>query len=94
MFYIVLRQNLKSRAEWPLELLQDHLKWADTECASGSLVLSGPGNAKSMGIYLIKAADLQAARTVTERDPIIHRGFCTYDIYDWDIQRGAKLLPS
>ena len=94
MFYIVLRRNLRPRADWPADLLKAHLAWADREYKAKTLILSGPADNKSGGIYLIKADDLTAAKLVAERDPIIGGGYCTYDIHDWDIQRGVGLLTS
>ena len=93
MFYIVLRQNLRPRSEWPADLLKAHLAWADQEYQARSLILSGPADNKSGGIYLIKSDDLNAAKSIADRDPIISGGFCSYHIHDWDIQRGADLLP-
>lgn len=94
MFYIVLRKNLQPRTAWPGDLLKAHLAWADREYQARNLILSGPADGKSGGIYLIKADDLHTAKSVAERDPIIGGGFCTYDIIDWDIQRGVGLLTT
>ncbi len=94
MFYIVLRQNQTPRAQWREEVLAEHLEWARRSSDAGDLVLSGPADDKKMGIYLLRAPDVSAARAVAERDPVIAGGYCSYQLLDWDIQRGRALLET
>jgi len=92
LFYIVLRQNLTPRAQWRNEALAERLVWAQQSADAGDLVLSGPAADKKMGIYLLRADDVSAARAITDRDPIIAGSYCTYELLDWNVQRGRSLL--
>jgi len=94
LFYIVLRQNLTPRAQWREDVLAEHLEWARRTSEAGDLVLSGPADDKKMGIYLLRAPDVHAARAIAEGDPIIAGGYCSYELLDWDIQRGRALVEA
>jgi uncharacterized protein YciI len=94
MFYIVLRQNLTPRDQWRKDVLAEHVSWAQRSADAGDLLLSGPAENKKMGIYLLRAVDAGAAHAIAKSDPIIADGCCTYELLEWDIQRGAASLAS
>ena len=94
LYYIILRQNLTPRAKWRDDVLQAHLEWAKRSAECGDLIFSGPAADKSMGIYLLRASTEAGAREIAERDPVISNGYCSYQLHDWDIQRGENLLET
>jgi uncharacterized protein YciI len=88
LFYIVIRKNLRPRAEWPPGVLGSHLTWADAEQGNGRLLLSGPALDGEGGIYLLRAEDRTEAETITSGDPAISSGCSSYELHEWDIKRG------
>ena len=92
MFYVVVRKNLKPRADWPPQVMDGHLQWAGVEDGNGRLIVSGPILDGSGGIYLIRAASRAEADKVTRDDPAISSGCCSYELHEWDIKRGRDLF--
>jgi uncharacterized protein YciI len=92
VFFVVLRDNVIPRAQWPAAMLGAHLDWATDTFASGELLLSGPANGNTGGIYLLEAKDTENAWAILARDPVNTNGYCTYRLMDWDIQRGKDKL--
>lgn len=92
MYFIVLRENLVPRPQWPANILAAHLAWAGEAFAKGGLRLSGPADGDRMGVYLLEAESEAAARDILDRDPVNTDGYCACRLIEWNIQRGKDIL--
>lgn len=85
-YFLCLRHPLRPRSEWDVTL-QEHLDWIRDRHADGSVVLSGPSRDRSVSLYLIRAADPQAAERIAAADPFVVGGECRYELIEWEIHQ-------
>ncbi len=86
MWYLIMRQAVKPRAEWSVSLDQ-HLVWMKQQHESGNVLFSGPTPDRKFGIYVIRAASRQEAEKIAGADPYTAAGLCTYDLYEWEVHQ-------
>ena len=55
MWYLVLRRDVRPRAEWALGL-DDHLRWMRTQHEAGTILFSGPSRDRQYGIYVVRSS--------------------------------------
>ena len=63
--------------------------WMREQHEAGRIVMSGPGESRSLGIYLIRAASREDAQAVAAADPFTVAGDCTFDLLHWDVAQIA-----
>jgi uncharacterized protein YciI len=68
--------------------LPAHLAYLEELDAAGVLALSGPFGDRTGGMVVVRAAWLEAARVIAERDPLVAGGVDSYELYEWRITRG------
>ncbi|AKN31321.1 hypothetical protein Ccar_10825 [Clostridium carboxidivorans P7] len=63
---------------------QDHVEYLKGVAAERYFVGGGFAN-ESGGMIMFEAKDLEEAKTIAEKDPIIQRGLFRVKIYEWDL---------
>lgn len=63
---------------------QDNVKYLNGIATERYFVGGGFANA-SGGMIIFKAKDLQDAKMIAEKDPIIQRGLYRVEVYEWDL---------
>ena len=86
MWYLVLRRPVKPREEWTVSLDQ-HLFWMKQQHESGKILFSGPTADRKLGVYVIRAASKEEARTIAQSDPYTAAGFCAFDLLEWEVHQ-------
>ena len=86
MWYLIHRRGIKPREEWTVNLDQ-HLAWMKKQHESGRILFSGPTPDRKLGIYVIRAESRAEAERIAASDPYTEAGFCTFDLFEWDVHQ-------
>ena len=86
MWYLVLRQATKTRAEWTVTLDQ-HLVWMKRQHDTGKILFSGPTTDRKYGIYVIRADSKDEASKIAASDPYTAAGFCSCELLEWEVHQ-------
>jgi len=86
MWYLVLRQATKPRAEWTVSLDQ-HLNWMKQQHDAGKIPFSGPTTDRKYGIYVIRADSKDEASRIAASDPYTAAGFCSFELLEWEVHQ-------
>lgn len=71
-------------------ILRSHLEFMIELEQRGVLFASGPmSGAPGDGLTILRAADLDAARQIAERDPFVLKGLRDFDLREWTLMEGA-----
>jgi len=92
MWFLCQRRNLAPRDQWTVSL-DEHLAWMKRQHDAGSIVLSGPAQGRSLGMYLIRADSRDEAEQIAAGDPFTAAGHCAYELIDWDIHQILGVGP-
>ena len=84
MWYLIHRRGIKPREEWTVNLDQ-HLAWMKQQHESGRILFSGPTPDRKLGIYVVRAGSREEAERIAASDPYTEAGFCTFDLFEWDV---------
>lgn len=63
---------------------QDHAKYLKGVASERYFVGGGFSNAKG-GMIIFEAKDLEEAKMIAKKDPIIERGLFRVKVYEWDL---------
>jgi uncharacterized protein YciI len=63
---------------------QDHVEYLNSIAAKRYFVGGGFANAKG-GMIIFEAKDLEEAKMIAQKDPIIERGLYKVELYEWDL---------
>jgi uncharacterized protein YciI len=63
---------------------QDHIGYLKGVASERYFVGGGFADTRS-GMIVFKAKDLEEAKTITQNDPIIARGFYRFELYEWEL---------
>lgn len=63
---------------------QDHVEYLKGVAAERYFVGGGFANTKG-GVIIFKAKDLEEAKMIAQKDPIIERGLYRIVLYEWDL---------
>jgi uncharacterized protein len=63
---------------------EDHVQYLKVIANERYFVGGGFTNTKG-GMVIFKAKDVDEARKITEKDPLIERGFYSFDLYEWEL---------
>lgn len=89
--FVAIRRTLDRERQ--RDLLVSHLRWMIGEEKAGRIFLSGPimrGDENHPdGLTVIRASDLEAARSIVMRDPLIEGGAVTVDLCEWIVNEGC-----
>ena len=95
MELFVVRTKPAGDMELVKATLPDHLTYQKQLEEAGSLVLAGPvsdlsgENMQAEGMIIYRATDLDAARALTDADPMHANGAREYEIRKWLINEGS-----
>jgi uncharacterized protein YciI len=92
MWYLIIRHDVTPRQTWAATL-DDHLAWMREQHLAGKILFSGPTSDIRTGIYVVRAADGDAARAVASSDPFTRDGDCRFDMYEWDVRQALGSGP-
>lgn len=71
-------------------VLRAHLEFMIELEKEGVLFASGPlSGAPGDGLSILRAADIDAARKIAERDPFVVKGIRTFDLREWTLMEGS-----
>jgi uncharacterized protein len=70
--------------QFQTSVIDDHYAFLDRLRQQGILELAGPFTDKSGGAYLIKAANLEEARTLAFSDPVHTSQSSLVTVYEWN----------
>lgn len=79
--YLVLAMR---RPGFDPAMVAPHLAFLDRLRAEGRLELAGAFTDRSGGAYLLRAADLDAARAIASADPLQASGSSTLTVREWN----------
>lgn len=65
-------------------VIAPHYEHLDRLRECGLLELAGPFTDRSGGAYLVRAADLEAARAIAHADPVHTSGSSQVTVHEWD----------
>lgn len=63
---------------------QDHVDYLNGVAAERYFVGGGFANSQG-GMIIFKAKDLEEAKMIAQKDPIIERGLYSVEIYEWEL---------
>src|SRR5688572_19953123 len=92
MWFLCLRQNKRPREERKASLDQ-HLVWMRARHEDGSILVSGPSQARGLGIYLIRAESEEKAKQIAAGDPFTVAGDTSFELIPWEIHQIAGIGP-
>ncbi len=92
MWYLIHRRGIKPRGEWTVNLDQ-HLAWMKQQHESGRILFSGPTPDRKLGIYVVRAGSREEAERIAASDPYTEAGFCTFDLFEWDVHQIMGVGP-
>jgi hypothetical protein len=71
-------------------VLREHLEFMIGLEKSGALFASGPlSGTPGDGLTILRAADIDAARAIAERDPFVTKGLRGFDLREWTLMEGS-----
>jgi uncharacterized protein YciI len=70
--------------QFQLSVIDGHYAFLDRLRQQGKLELAGPFTDKSGGAYLIKAANLEEAKTLAFSDPVHTSNSSVVTVYEWN----------
>jgi uncharacterized protein YciI len=59
----------------------------------GKILLSGPSPDRTLGIYLIKAANREEAEAIAASDPYTVAGETAFDLIEWEVHQVLGIGP-
>jgi hypothetical protein len=87
-FFVVLWQANAGADLGPV--LRDHLDYMIDLEKRGVLFASGPlSGASGDGLSILRAATVDDARAIAERDPFVTKGLRRFDLREWTLMEGA-----
>ena len=86
MWYLVV-----SKSDQPREQVQpyanEHTAWIKDGHNSGTVIFSGPAGEGNVGIWVLRANSMDAAKQLADSHPYHKRGLRSYEIYQWTIHQ-------
>ena len=74
-------------------VLHEHLQFMIDLEKRGVLFASGPlSGTPGDGLTILRAANMDEARTIAERDPFVVKGLRTFDLREWTVMEGSISL--
>ena len=71
-------------------VLREHLEYMIVLEKQGVLFASGPlSGTPGDGLTILRAANLDAARAIAERDPFVTKGLRSFDLREWTLMEGS-----
>jgi uncharacterized protein YciI len=92
VYYITLRRPVVPREQRKTSL-DTHLVWMKRQHDEGKIILSGPSPDRSLGIYLIKAANREEAEAIASSDPYTVAGETAFDLIEWEVHQVLGVGP-
>jgi uncharacterized protein YciI len=88
--YVVLWTGGASRDRLR-DLLPSHLEFMIDLEKRGILFASGPldGGARGDGLTILRAASLDEAKEIANRDPFVVNGLRTFEVREWTVMEGS-----
>lgn len=71
-------------SQFKTSVIEDHYAFLDSLRQQGILELAGPFTDKSGGAYLIRAANLEEAKTLAYSDPVHTTNSSIVTVYEWN----------
>lgn len=93
IWYLVLSRALRSRDE-SAPRRPAHLDWLLDLHRSGGCLFSGPSSDHAVGVYVLLAPGLEAARRIAAGDPFHQHGDRQAEVIEWNVQRALRLGES
>jgi uncharacterized protein YciI len=81
-YYLFLAHGVPDKVP-PGEVFAAHGAHLATLDREGKLVLAGPFLDRFGGAIVLRAANLEEARSIAEQDPMVRGGFETYELVPW-----------
>ena len=85
-WYLATRRMTQPPASWN-DLLPAHLAWLKDRHDEGSIILSGPSDDASPGIYVMRAPDLDNATRIARSDPLLCSSGATVQVISWQVHQ-------
>ena len=71
-------------------VLREHLEYMIVLEKQGVLFASGPlSGTPGDGLTILRAANMDAARGIAERDPFVVKGLRSFDLREWTLMEGS-----
>jgi uncharacterized protein YciI len=92
MWFLCQRRNVRPREQRTVTL-NEHFVWMKQQHEAGNIVISGPAQNRSLGMYLIRAGSREEAEAIASGDPFTVAGDCSFDLIDWEIHQILGVGP-
>jgi uncharacterized protein YciI len=90
MWYVVMSKSIGPR-EAIRGLENENLSWMRQQHDAGSVLFSGP-TTEGVGIWVIRAANREAAKALLASHPWVMRGLRDVsEIYEWNVQQALGI---
>ena len=90
MWYLVLSHRVRTNEERDART-QPHREWLDAQHRAGRMLFSGPTTDGSLGVYVLLAPDIDAARRLAGEDPYHVHGDRKAEVLEWNAHRALRL---
>lgn len=88
---IVYAVLLRNAGQDGAQLLQAHIDYLTDLRGQGVVLANGRLLNGWGGIVLYRAASLEEARALVERDPFVQHGIRSYELFEWDVKWSAAV---
>lgn len=85
MWYVAIGKNVVPRAELS-GTEGENLAWMKKHHEAGNVLFSGP-TTEGPGIWVVRAENRDAAKTLLDSHPWVAAGKRTYEMYEWRVQQ-------
>jgi uncharacterized protein YciI len=90
-WYLTLRHDVRPRAE-RVSKSEQHFEWMRARHRDGTILFSGPSNdpadtGKRLGIYVIRAKNLEEATRIAKSDPHTVAGDTDCTVIEWHVHQ-------
>lgn len=90
-WFLVLSRLVPGAEEGRRQHFQEHMDWLNAQHKSGRMLLSGPTPDRQMGIYLMRATDIEEAAAIAASDPHHIYGERVPEVYEWEVMQLMRL---
>ena len=90
-WFLVLSRLVPGAEEGRRKHFQEHMDWLYAQHSSGSMLFSGPTSDRQMGIYLMRATNIEEAAAIAASDPHHIYGERVPEVYEWEVMQLMRL---
>lgn len=90
-WFLILSRLVPGAEEGRRKHFQEHMDWLNAHHENGRMLFSGPTTDRQIGVYLMRATDLDEAEAIAATDPHHIYGERVADVYEWEVMQLMRL---